>query len=180
MTPAGAMIGGQGASGGAGAIRAAGGEPAEHGHITVDGIMAVLRANGGRATATRRATVEALLAGGSHRHLRAEEVVGEVRRRLPDAAESSIYRTLGVLEDLGLVTHVHLDHGPSTFHLADPSHRHLACERCGSVVEVPSAELAPLAHRLSEAYGFVMSTEHFAIAGLCRACRAAGQCAPAG
>jgi hypothetical protein len=79
-----------------------------------DGIMATLRASGGRITATRRATIEVLLGTGDHRHLNAEEVAAEVRARFPDVAESTIYRTLSAFEELGIVTHVHLGHGPST------------------------------------------------------------------
>lgn len=131
----------------------------------------MLRARGGRVTATRRVTIDVLLAGGDHRHLSAEEVAGEVRQRLPDVAESTIYRTLTALEELGVVTHVHLGHGPSTFHLADQGHRHLVCQHCESVTEVPAYEFAALARRLDDAYGFAMSSEHFAIVGRCRNCR---------
>lgn len=132
----------------------------------------MLRGRGGRVTATRRATIEVLLAGGDHRHLSADDVAAEVRQRLPDVAESTIYRTLTALEELGVVTHVHLGHGPSTFHLADQAHRHLVCRRCGSVIEVPAYEFVALARRLEAIYGFAMSSEHFAIVGQCGTCRA--------
>jgi Fur family ferric uptake transcriptional regulator len=137
-----------------------------------DGIVARLRASGGRITATRRATIDVLLAGGRHRHLSADDVAAEVRARLPDVAESTIYRTLAALEELGVVTHVHLGHGPSTFHLADQGHRHLICRHCESIVEVPSDVFDDLSHRLGDEYGFSISREHFALVGECRACRA--------
>jgi Fur family transcriptional regulator, ferric uptake regulator len=137
----------------------------------VEDVVSLLRARGGRVTATRRVTIDVLVAGGDHRHLSAEDVAAEVRKRLPDVAESTIYRTLTALEELGVVTHVHLGHGPSTFHLADQGHRHLVCQRCESVTEVPAHEFAALARRLDEAYGFAMSSEHFAIVGRCRNCR---------
>jgi Fur family ferric uptake transcriptional regulator len=136
-----------------------------------EGIVAKLRASGGRITATRRATIEVLLADGDHRHLSAEDVAGEVRARLPDVAESTIYRTLAALEELGVVTHVHLGHGPSTFHLADHAHRHLVCRHCGDIVEVPSEVFGELSEHLEERYGFSISEEHFALIGECVACR---------
>jgi Fur family ferric uptake transcriptional regulator len=142
------------------------------GHPDAEEIVALLRARGGRVTPTRRATIDVLLAGGEHRHLSAEDVATEVRRRLPDVAESTIYRTLTALEELGVVTHVHLGHGPGTFHLAEAAHRHLVCQRCDSVIEVPAFEFIALARRLEEVYGFAMSSEHFAIVGQCRNCRA--------
>jgi Fur family ferric uptake transcriptional regulator len=140
--------------------------------IVTDGIVAKLRAGGGRITATRRVTIEVLLAGGDHRHLRAEDIAVEVRQRLPDVAESTIYRTLAALEELGVVTHVHLGHGPSTFHLADHPHRHLVCRHCQTTIEVPSAEFTQLAKRLHDTYGFDIAEEHFALVGECRQCGA--------
>ena len=98
-------------------------------------------------TSTRRATVETLLAN-VDRHISAEEIVTAVRRRQPDVAESTIYRTLATLEDLGLITHMHLDHGPATFHLADHPHRHLVCRRCHAVTETPAAVFGELADEI--------------------------------
>jgi len=136
----------------------------------VDRIMALLRARGGRATATRRAIVEVLLGGDQHRHLSADQVATEVRVHLPDVAESTIYRTLSALEVLEVVTHVHLGHGASTFHVADQSHRHLVCRNCDTVVEVPGGELDDLAVGLRDRYGFTMAPEPFAIIGTCPDC----------
>jgi Fur family ferric uptake transcriptional regulator len=139
--------------------------------LVADRIIAQLRAGGGRITATRRATIEVLLAGGDHRHLSADDIAAEVRSRLPDVAESTIYRTLTALEELGVVTHVHLGHGPSTFHLADQAHRHLVCHNCEKIIEVPSRAFATLSEHLAEAYGFSISNEHFALVGECQDCQ---------
>jgi len=67
------------------------------GGMSVDEILSALRRSGGRITATRRATVETLLAH-TDRHVSADEIVAEVRRRHSDVAESTIYRTLSALE----------------------------------------------------------------------------------
>lgn len=140
---------------------------------SVEGILAALRHSGGRVTATRRATVETLLAN-RDRHISAEEIVAAVRARHSDVAESTIYRTLGALEDLGVVTHMHLDHGPATFHLADHAHRHLVCRACHAIIETPADLYEDLAGELERRYGFTMEDEHFAITGVCRACRSTG------
>lgn len=137
---------------------------------TTEVILAKLRAQGGRVTPCRRATIEVLL-GGEHRHLSADDVAAEVRARLPDVAESTIYRTLATLEELGVLTHVHLGHGPSTFHLTDQPHRHLVCGSCQAVIEVPRDDFGELNHHLEQAYGFSISNEHFAVVGKCRGCR---------
>jgi Fur family ferric uptake transcriptional regulator len=135
-----------------------------------DAVLALLRAGGGRATATRRATIDVILAADAE-HLSAEEIVARVRRATPDVAESTIYRTLAALEELGVVTHVHLGHGPSIYHAAGPAHQHLVCRVCGRVTEIPAAELDDLAARLQTSYGFAIEPLHFAIQGTCRPCR---------
>ena len=136
----------------------------------VEDILAALRRAGGRITPARRATVETLVAS-TDRHVNAEEIVRSVRSRHPDVAESTIYRTLSTLEELGLISHLHLDHGPATFHLAEHPHRHLVCRRCHAVVEIPLGMFEELERRLEERYGFRIEDEHFAIAGVCAGCR---------
>jgi Fur family ferric uptake transcriptional regulator len=156
-----------------GARMTATGSPRTLQATAAEGILAMLRASGGRITATRRATIDVLLAGGHHRHLSAEQIAAEVRDRLPDVAESTIYRTLSALEELGVIAHVHLGHGPSTFHLANQAHRHLVCRQCNTIIEVPSYEFTEMTRRLESVYGFTITSEHFALLGKCQTCRTA-------
>jgi Fur family ferric uptake transcriptional regulator len=135
----------------------------------VEAIITKIRDGGGRATDARRATIGVLLNTGQS-HLSAEDIVTQVKLHHPDVAESTIYRNLAALEELGVVEHVHLGHGPSTYHLTDDGHQHLLCERCGKVIEVPEATFAPLAEQLASTYGFRIHPRHFAIMGLCRRC----------
>ena len=87
---------------------------------------------------------------------------------------STIYRTLEVLEEVGLVTHTHLGHGASTYHAAAaPKHLHLVCRDCGSVTEADVTLADDLVGSLERVHGFDTDVHHFAIYGLCRACRAA-------
>ena len=60
---------------------------------------------------------------------------------------STVYRTLDTLEQLGIIDHTHLAHGPAIFHLADGDHQHLVCERCGRVEEVAPEKLEPFLRR---------------------------------
>lgn len=136
---------------------------------SVEDILAALRQSGGRITSTRRATVETLLAN-TDRHISAEEIVAEVRRRHSDVAESTIYRTLSTLEELGVITHMHLDHGPATFHLAGQEHRHLVCRKCHGIIDTPAEMYTDLAGDIERRYGFRVDSGHFALSGLCRAC----------
>ena len=61
----------------------------------------------------------------------------------PEIHLSTVYRTLDSLHEWGLVEHVHRPHGPSFFHLAG-AHRHLVCEQCGRIHDVPAAEFDAL------------------------------------
>jgi len=137
-----------------------------------DAILRLLRAGGGRATATRRVTIDVILAAGDE-HLNAEEILNRVRRHVPDVAESTVYRTLGSLEALGVITHQHLGHGPSTYHQSTNAHQHLVCQLCGSITDVPDTVFEDLAERIESTYGFAVDARHFALQGLCGPCRAA-------
>lgn len=143
---------------------------------SADDVLSLLRSRGDRLTASRRAVIEALLAG--DHHVTADQIVARVAERHPEVHRATVYRTLDRLEAAGVVTHVHLGHGPSTFHLNDRPHHHAVCSSCGAVVEVPLAALDDLAAGLRAEHGFELSTQHFALSGLCRACARAG--APAG
>jgi Fur family transcriptional regulator, ferric uptake regulator len=136
----------------------------------VEEILDALRESGARITTCRRSTVEMLVAN-QDRHVSADEIIAAVQARVADVAESTIYRTLATLEELGLITHMHLDHGPATFHLAEDRHRHLVCRNCHLVIETPADLYAGVTQDLYERYGFAVEEEHFAITGVCRECR---------
>jgi Fe2+ or Zn2+ uptake regulation protein len=136
----------------------------------VEAIIDKIRARGGRATDARRATISVLLKSGQS-HLSAEDIVSQVKVLHPEVAESTIYRNLSTLEELGVVEHVHLGHGPSTYHLTEDGHQHLLCERCGKVIEVPDDTFAALSSQLADTYGFQIHPRHFALMGLCRRCQ---------
>ena len=131
-------------------------------------ILALLRADGGRVTTARRALIEALLA--ARAHVTADDLAARVQAAHPEVHRSTVYRTLDALERLGVVVHSHLGHGGGVYHLADERHQHLVCETCGAVVELPDAELVPLARAVRKRYGFTIAPGHFALVGTCRTC----------
>ncbi|HVF32225.1 MAG TPA: Fur family transcriptional regulator [Acidimicrobiales bacterium] len=133
-----------------------------------DQILAALRSTGGRITPARRALVSALLTSAGH--VTADDLAEIVQRSHPDVHQSTIYRTLDALEELGIVDHVHLGHGRAVYHLADDPHQHLVCEACGHVIEVPDGVLADLADQLQRDYAFTLKPDHFALFGRCAGC----------
>ena len=135
----------------------------------VDEVLALLRARGGRVTSPRRLLLESIFEADGHRT--AEELAQVVREKAPDVHISTIYRNLESLEELGVIFHVHLGHGPATYHLASAPHGHLVCQVCGTTVEAPDDLFKSLSASAKSRFGFQIDPYHFAILGRCQACR---------
>src|SRR3989442_7885791 len=130
-----------------------------------------IRARGRRMTVQRRLVLDAL--GRARHHTTAEEIAPQVRARYPQIDPSTVYRNLEALEELGFVTHTHLDDRVTRWHRADVQrHTHLVCRSCGTEQEVSFEVLAPLARRLREEHGFRADLAHSAVVGICRQCAA--------
>ncbi|MDA8072284.1 MAG: Fur family transcriptional regulator [Actinomycetota bacterium] len=138
-----------------------------------DAIAAVLdlfRARGGRVTESRRLLLHCLFERQGHRT--ADELVAQVNALDPAVHRSTVYRNLDELEQLGVVEHVHLGHGPATYHLREDRHGHLVCERCGQSIAVPEALFDNLEQAVLRRYGFLLQPRHFAVQGTCASCAA--------
>lgn len=132
----------------------------------------ILRSRGLRLTAQRQLVLEAVHALG---HATPDQVHAEVARTAAGVNITTVYRTLELLEELGLVTHAHLTHGAPTYHTVGATqHVHLVCRRCGRVDEAPSDLLRPLADTLDTERGFLIDIGHVALFGLCAECGGRG------
>jgi Fur family ferric uptake transcriptional regulator len=128
----------------------------------------VLRARGMRVTAQRQLVLQAVRDLG---HATPEQVHAAVREKAAGVNITTVYRTLELLEQLGLVTHTHLSHGSPTYHAAtDEQHVHLVCRACGAIDEFDPGLLGPLAGTLERERGFRVDIGHVALFGLCRGC----------
>jgi Fe2+ or Zn2+ uptake regulation protein len=136
----------------------------------VDDALRRLRAAGGRITSSRRAVLEALVT--SPHHPDAETLATAARRIDPNVHLATVYRTLDTLEQLGVISHVHLGHGRSTYHLCSDLHHHAVCNGCGAVTELDGAPMRRLADAVLATHGFVVDTYHFALVGTCARCAA--------
>jgi Fur family ferric uptake transcriptional regulator len=136
-----------------------------------DGVRDQLRARGQRWTPQRRALVEVL--ANTRGHVTGSELVERCRAVDPATVPSTVYRTLGVLEELGLVRHSHGHDGRVEFHvLPEAEHGHLHCTRCGRTWELPLADVEGLIHGLRDERGFAVEVSHVSIGGLCAECLA--------
>ena len=139
--------------------------------MTANDLRASLQAHGLRLTPQRQLVLDAVV---SLEHATPEEVCSEVRRTADGVNISTVYRTLELLEELGLITHTHLGHGAPTYHVVDvEEHLHLVCRGCESVTEVEVDVARDLVARLRELRGFDTDVAHFAIYGRCRSCQEA-------
>lgn len=128
----------------------------------------VLRAKGLRLTAQRQLVLDAVHELG---HATPDQVHAKVAKVAAGVNITTVYRTLELLEELGLVTHAHLSHGAPTYHsIGEAQHIHLVCKSCGELSEIPSSMLAPLAQTLDAEHGFLLDVGHVALFGLCGKC----------
>jgi Fur family ferric uptake transcriptional regulator len=131
-------------------------------------LAARLREQGYRLTPQRQLVLAAVEKLG---HATPDEVFAEVHAQSSAVNLSTIYRTLEVLEELGLVRHTHLSDRAPTYHsITDHEHFHLVCRNCHRVVSVDPGVVAPLAERLRAEQGFVIDVGHLAIFGVCVEC----------
>jgi Fur family ferric uptake transcriptional regulator len=129
-----------------------------------------LTGKGLRYTDERQAVVGAVFA--KHRHFEAEDLLLWARTHHPRVSRATIYRTLELLEQVGMVTHTHLGHGAPTYHLAtDADHVHLVCRDCGRVTEIGPDAIRPLITALDERHGFETDVGHLTVFGRCQECR---------
>jgi Fur family ferric uptake transcriptional regulator len=135
--------------------------------------QAQLRSKGYRLTPQRGLVLEAVQ---TLEHATPDEILSHVRERAVGVNISTVYRTLELLEDLGLVTHSHLGHGAPTYHSSTvPEHVHLVCRECRAVTEVPPAAVDSLVLRLQADLGFRTDVNHLTVFGTCASCDAAPQ-----
>ena len=99
----------------------------------------------------------------------------QIAAAAPAVDLTTVYRTLELLEDLGVVAHTHLDHGAPAYRPADDRHIHVVCHSCGSVVEAPDRLADDLVQRLALERDFAVDLAHLTVFGICSSCRADGQ-----
>lgn len=127
-----------------------------------------LRERGMRMTSQRQRVMDAV------RQL-VHATPDQVAEAVPDVDLTTVYRTLETLEQIGMLAHTHLGHGPQSYRLADDDHIHVVCHHCSSVVDAPSGLIDDLSARLRAERGFMLDRSHFTIFGSCADCQAAGR-----
>jgi Fur family transcriptional regulator, ferric uptake regulator len=130
-----------------------------------------LHQRGLRMTPQRQLVLDAVRDLG---HATPEQICTRVQRAAPAVNITTVYRTLDLLERIGVVRHTHLGHGAPSYSADEHQHVHLVCHDCGTVTEVPTGLMGGLAEQLRAAEGFQLDVTHVALSGRCRGCTDSG------
>ena len=120
-----------------------------------------------RLTKQRMAVLKAM---GDGAHLSAETILDRVRSQLPGVSLGTIYRTLDILRELGLVQMFSFAGQAARYEAALDKHHHLLCTQCNSLVNVQADGLEEIARHVAEEMGYKDPECTFTIAGRCRRC----------
>ena len=138
-------------------------------------LLKQVESSGIRLTRQRRALIEAL--ANVDRHVDAAGLLQLARQHDPRIDRATVYRTLDVLKKLRLIDELDLMHLHGEKHYFEPrtvrEHCHLACFRCGAIVEYASPAFEALKKEIAEENSFQVDVIRLELGGLCRNCRAA-------
>ena len=133
-------------------------------------ILTRLKQYGYKATPQRLAVVKAI--GQSEEHLTPMALYHKVRQEHPQIGLVTVYRTLSILTELGLICEVRTGEKMRSYVCRPAEHHdHLICSGCGKVVNFTDCNVAELAQRLTSETGFAIEEHHLEFLGHCRDCR---------
>ncbi|HIW63500.1 MAG TPA: transcriptional repressor [Candidatus Stackebrandtia excrementipullorum] len=139
----------------------------------VPALADVLHARGLRMTAQRQLVLDAVTA---LEQATAEQIHESICDKVAGVNITTVYRTLDLLESLGMVEHTHPSHGRPVYHLAGSRGQvHLVCHRCGAVDEVSPEVFDDVRRSLEKQRGFLLDVGHVALFGICSSCETANQ-----
>jgi Fur family ferric uptake transcriptional regulator len=132
---------------------------------------AYIAANGLKFTPQRRLIADVFLRQTGH--LSTEELYDSVRKEDPSIGQATVYRTLKLFCEAGLAKEVNFGDGVARYENTSNSvhHDHLICIGCGRQVEFMDAEIEKLQEKLAERNGFLLTSHHMYLYGVCPSCR---------
>ncbi|HSJ52013.1 MAG TPA: Fur family transcriptional regulator [Actinomycetota bacterium] len=136
---------------------------------TTQGVIDVLRQRGLRMTPQRRAIVAEIMR--TQGHISPTNLARKVQGEMPGVNASTIYRTLALLEEVGVLAHAHLESGAEYHRTEEAGHVHLTCSNCGAEDDLSMDEADALVRLIERHHRFRPDLTHFAISGLCAECQ---------
>ena len=132
-----------------------------------------LRERGCKLTPQRRSVLDTIIENNG-RHLSAEEIYDIVKIKCPEIGLATVYRTMQIFEEVGLVYKHNFDDGRSRYELhndEDHQHHHLVCKKCSSVIEVEEDLLEKLEEQVEKKYNFSITNHNVKFFGYCEKCK---------
>ena len=138
--------------------------------ITEARVRATLRRHGYKLTRQRRSVIKAVVS--SKDRLTPAALYNKLHQDYPEIGLVTVYRTLGLLDNLGLLCKLHTSSGCHTCTIGTPErHHHLICSGCGKVIDFPCRSMAELEGNLAEETGFTIKDHLLEFTGYCQNCR---------
>lgn len=128
-----------------------------------------LNINEYRLTKQRLAVLKALQ--GTKSHPDANWIYEKVRKEIPHISLGTIYRTLGVLKEAGLLRELTFGSSLSRYDANTENHPHIVCTNCGRIDDLPLPLPGKLEEQASKATGFLITDHRLEFYGLCPNCR---------
>ena len=138
-------------------------EPAE------EKFVEYLELHGHRVTKPRRELVQHIFS--YHDHFTADDLVFDVNQKKIGVSRATIYRTLELLVESGLLRKLRFGDRDAYEHdYGYPEHDHLYCTKCKKIIEFHNDELVDLCERVAREHAFRGTSHRFVISGLCESC----------
>lgn len=133
-------------------------------------VVAALRRHGYKLTRQRRAVISAIVS--TQDRLTPATIYEKMRQIHPEIGLVTVYRTLGILAELGLICQMHAGGNCRSYTISAPQHHHhLICSNCGIVIDFTGHHLGRLERSLSKKSGFRIDSHLLEFVGLCQACQ---------
>lgn len=123
-----------------------------------------------KLTRQRRVILEAFL--GTERHVSAEELYKDLRKKHPEIGLATVYRTLNLFSDCGLAQARRFGDGETRYeHVYNHSHHdHIVCTRCGKIIEFENPAIEDLQDNIAREKKFKVYSHRLELYGLCSRC----------
>jgi len=132
-----------------------------------------MKEKGCKLTPQRRSVLDTIIEN-EGRHLSAEEIYELVKRKCPEIGLATVYRTMQMFEEIGIVYKQNFEDGRSRYEICsgdDHQHHHLVCQVCNKVIEVNEDLLEQLEEQISKKYNFTITNHTVKFIGFCNDCK---------
>ncbi len=139
-------------------------------HGRTERMLEALQGRGFRLTAPRRAVVEVMAEG--HQHLNHAEILERARVKYQDIGRATVYRTLELLVEMGLIHVTYMGDANQRFIVpVEGHHHHLVCNGCGDVFELDECHFGAALTTITNQTGFSIDSHLVELYGRCTGCQ---------